>query len=139
TRVKPVEIPVWYEGEDLEFVSDRHGLTRSDVIAIHTSKTYRVFMIGFLPGFPYLGIVDERIATPRKSSPRTRVPPGSVGIAGFQTGIYPQASPGGWQLIGKTPIKIFDAGRTSPCLFAPGDPVRFYSIDQNEFERRNEY
>jgi inhibitor of KinA len=139
TEVAPVEIPVWYEGEDLELVSHQHRLTPLEVIAIHTSKTYRVFMIGFLPGFPYLGTVDERIATPRKNTPRTKVPPGSVGIAGFQTGIYPQASPGGWQLIGKTPIKIFDATRTSPCLLGPGDSVRFYAINQNEFEKRNEY
>jgi inhibitor of KinA len=137
--IEPVEIPVLYDGEDLEFVSLRHHLTIDEVISIHTSKIYWIFMIGFLPGFPYMGTVDERIATPRKNSPRTRVPPGSVGIAGFQTGIYPQASPGGWQLIGKTPRKIFDANRTPLCLLKPGDSVRFYSIGQNEFEKRNEY
>ncbi len=134
-----VEIPVLYSGQDLIFVAASHQITPDEVIAIHTATTYRVFMIGFLPGFPYLGIVDARIATPRKSSPRTSVPPGSVGIAGFQTGIYPQPSPGGWQLIGKTPVKIFDKQKTTPCLFKPGDSVRFYPIDQNEFEKRNEY
>lgn len=136
---EPVEIPVWYQGDDLEFVARQHNLTTDNVIGIHLAKTYRVFMIGFLPGFPYLGTVDERIATPRKSSPRTAVHPGSVGIAGFQTGIYPQQSPGGWQLIGRTPVKIFDKNRPSPCLFRPGDLVRFYSIDRDEFEYRNEY
>jgi inhibitor of KinA len=134
-----VEIPVLYSGQDLMFVAASHQLTPDEVIAIHTATAYRVFMIGFLPGFPYLGTVDARIATPRKSSPRTSVPPGSLGIAGFQTGIYPQPSPGGWQLIGKTPLKIFDKQKTVPCLFRPGDSVRFYAIDQNEFEKRDEY
>ena|SRR5258706_12897403 len=134
-----IKIPVLYDGEDLEFVSKQHHLTIDKAIAIHTSKTYRIFMIGFLPGFPYLGTVDEHIATPRKNSPRISVPPGSVGIAGFQTGIYPQSSPGGWQLIGRTPIKIFDKQRSSTCLFMPGDSVRFYAIDQIEFQKRNEY
>jgi len=136
---RTVEIPVLYTGEDLVFVAEFHQLTPDEVIAIHVSKTYRVFMIGFLPGFPYLGTVDEKIATPRKSSPRTSVPAGSVGIAGFQTGIYPQSSPGGWQLIGKTPNKIFEKQKAMPCLFKPGDRVQFYAIDQNEFEKRNEY
>jgi inhibitor of KinA len=147
-RLPPVEepknnrvlkIPVFYTGEDLEFVADEHKLTVNDVIDIHTSKDYRVFMIGFLPGFPYMGTVDERIATSRKKSPRTSVSAGSVGIAGFQTGIYPQTSPGGWQLIGRTPFKIFDKQRSNPCLLNPGDHVRFYSIDKNEFEKLNEY
>jgi len=134
-----IEIPVLYTGDDLAFVAEVHQLTPDEVIAIHAGITYRVFMIGFLPGFPYLGTVDERIATPRKNSPRTSVPPGSIGIAGFQTGIYPQPSPGGWQLIGRTPLKIFDKRKEMPCLFQPGDLVRFYAIDQNEFEKRNEH
>lgn len=96
-------------------------------------------MLGFLPGFPYMGTVDERIAAPRKNSPRTVVPAGSVGIAGIQTGIYPQASPGGWQLIGRTPLKIFDVMENSPCLFSPGDSVKFHSISKTEFEKLNEY
>lgn len=134
-----IEIPVLYNGDDLLLVAELHHLTPDEVVAIHVSKTYRVFMIGFLPGFPYLGTVDAKIATPRKSSPRTSVPPGSIGIAGQQTGIYPQWSPGGWQLIGKTPIKIFDKQNSKPCLLKPGDLVRFYAIDQNEFDKRNEY
>lgn len=134
-----VEIPALYTGEDLKFVADFHQLTPGEVIAIHMSRTYRVFMIGFLPGFPYLGTVDERIATPRKSSPRISVSAGSIAIAGLQTGIYPQSSPGGWQLIGRTPIKIFDKQKLMPCIVKPGDSVRFYAIDQKEFEKRNEY
>ncbi len=136
---KIIEIPILYDGEDLEFVANQHQLSNDEVIAIHTSMTYRIFMIGFLPGFPYMGSVDERIATSRKSSPRTSVPAGSLGIAGVQTGIYPQPSPGGWQLIGRTPLKIFDQQKPSPCLFSPGDAVRFFAIDQNEFEKLNEY
>jgi len=136
---KVIEIPVFYSGEDLKFVAGEHQLSVDEVINIHTSKNYRVFMIGFLPGFPYMGTLDERIATARKKSPRTSVPAGSVGIAGFQAGIYPQVSPGGWQLIGQTPFQIFDKERSHPCLLNPGDHVRFYSINKNEFEKLNEY
>ncbi len=139
SRNKVIEIPVLYDGEDLEFVSGQHQMTREEIIEIHTSSAYHVFMIGFLPGFAYMGSLDERIATSRKSSPRTQVPAGSVGIAGFQTGIYPQSSPGGWQLIGRTPIKIFDKQKSKPCLFKPGDEVRFYSINHNEFNKLHEY
>ncbi len=113
-----IEVPVLYDGDDLAFVAQQHQLSHEDVISIHTANEYRVFMIGFLPGFAYMGSVDQRIATPRKSTPRTAVPAGSVGIAGIQTGIYPQASPGGWQLIGRTPLKIFCVKRETPCLFA---------------------
>jgi len=134
-----IKVPVLYDGEDLVLLAHQHQLDRDEVISIHTSKEYRVFMLGFLPGFAYMGSVDERITTPRKSSPRTAVPPGSVGIAGIQTGIYPQASPGGWQLIGRTPIKIFDIKREQPCLLKPGDMVRFYSINETEFNKLNEY
>lgn len=134
-----VEIPVLYDGEDLAFMAEQHRLSLEQVISIHTSSSYRVFMLGFLPGFPYMGTVDERIATARRSSPRTLVPAGSVGIAGMQTGIYPQASPGGWQLLGRTPLKIFDANKKSPCLLNPGDTVKFYSISKAEFENLNEY
>jgi KipI family sensor histidine kinase inhibitor len=133
------EVPVLYNGDDLDFVADQHQLSREEVISIHTSMNYRVFMLGFLPGFAYMGKVDDRIATPRKSSPRTVVPVGSVGIAGAQTGIYPQASPGGWQLIGRTPLKIFDAKKGDPCLLKPGDLIKFYSITEVEFEKLNEY
>jgi inhibitor of KinA len=134
-----VKIPLLYDGDDLDFVAEHHHLSREEVISIHTSRSYRVFMLGFLPGFPYMGTVDERIATARRSSPRTAVPAGSVGIAGMQTGIYPQSSPGGWQLIGRTPIKIFDAKKETPCLLNPGDSVDFFSITKTEFERLNEY
>ena len=96
-------------------------------------------MIGFLPGFAYMGSVDERIAAPRHSQPRVNVKPGSVGIAGLQTGIYPVASPGGWQLVGQTPLKIFDTSRQQPCLLRAGDRVRFTSISKEEFNKLNEY
>ena len=100
---------------------------------MHIAKPYRVYMIGFLPGFAYMGSVDSRIATPRKNQPRTAVPAGAVGIAGEQTGIYPSVSPGGWNIIGQTPLKLFDAGRTEPVLLQPGDTVHFYSINEDEF------
>jgi inhibitor of KinA len=134
-----IKIPVYYNGEDIEYVAVQHNLSIEEVIKIHTSKTYRVFMIGFLPGFAYMGKVDERIATPRLSSPRTHVKAGSVGIAGFQTGIYPLHSPGGWQLIGQTPVKIFHKEKNEPCLFKAGDEIQFISITQIEFKKINEY
>lgn len=138
--VRPtLEIPVLYDGDDLDLVAELHQLAREEVIAIHTSRSYHVFMLGFLPGFSYMGTVDDRIATPRKSSPRILVPAGSVGIAGYQTGIYPQSSPGGWQLIGRTPLKIFDAGRSKTCLIDAGDQVKFSPISKTEFEKLNEY
>jgi inhibitor of KinA len=136
---KTITIPVYYNGEDLEHVAMQHRLSIEQVIKIHTEKTYRVFMIGFLPGFAYMGKLDERIATPRLSSPRTNVKAGSVGIAGFQTGIYPLNSPGGWQLIGQTALKIFDKTKPDPCLLQAGDHVQFISITQAEFEKLNEY
>lgn len=123
-----IEIPVVYDGEDLAFVASHNQLTIEEVIRIHTQTVYRVYMMGFLPGFAYLGGMDERIATPRKSTPRTKVPAGSVGIAGKQTGIYPLESPGGWQLIGKTSIPLFDMDAESPTLLKAGDLVRFYDV-----------
>ncbi|WP_462250113.1 5-oxoprolinase subunit PxpB [Ferruginibacter sp.] len=134
-----VAIPVYYNGEDLEYVALLHNISAEEVISTHTSKPYRVFMIGFLPGFAYMGKVDESIATPRLATPRTNVKAGSVGIAGFQTGIYPLQSPGGWQIIGQTPIKIFDAKKDNPCLLQAGDSVQFISINKDEFEKLNEY
>ena len=134
-----ITIPVYYNGEDLQNIAIQHHLSVEEVIAIHTAKIYRVFMIGFLPGFAYMGKVDERIATPRLSSPRTNVPAGSVGIAGFQTGIYPLYSPGGWQLVGQTPTKIFDAQKNKLCLLATGDTIKFIAITKDEFEKLNEY
>jgi KipI family sensor histidine kinase inhibitor len=126
-----IEVPVEYGGEagpDLDAVAVGAGLPAADVIARHAAREYRVFMVGFLPGFAYLGPVDAAIAAPRHASPRLRVPPGSVGIAGQQTGIYPQASPGGWQIVGRTTTRPFETRRVPPALFAPGDRVRFIPV-----------
>ena len=123
-----LEVPVTYGGDagpDLADVAALVGVPADDVIARHVSREYRVFMLGFLPGFAYMGSVDPAIAVPRRASPRTRVPAGSVGIAGQQTGIYPMESPGGWQIIGRTELAIFDPQRTPAAVFAPGDRVRF--------------
>ena len=126
-----IEVAVEYGGDagpDLAAVAAASGLAPAEVIARHIARDYRVFMIGFLPGFAYLGPVDASIAVPRLASPRLRVAPGSVAIAGQQTGIYPQASPGGWQIIGRTTTRPFDARRSPPSLLAPGDHVRFVSV-----------
>jgi len=131
-----IEIPVCYEPEfatDINSVAAFNKISVEEVIAFHLSKTYRVYMLGFLPGFSYLGEVDERIVTPRKPEP-VAVAPGSVGIAGKQTGIYSLASPGGWQIIGRTPVKLFDAYADNPVLLRPGDKVRFFSINRNEIK-----
>lgn len=134
-----ITVPVLYNGADLEETAKLHRMSVKELIHIHTEKTYRVFMIGFQPGFAYMGKLDERIATPRRSSPRTKVPAGSVGIAGFQTGIYPFSSPGGWQLIGQTPLRIFNKEKDEPCFFKAGDNVKFLSITKAEFEKQDEY
>lgn len=139
TAAATINIPVYYNGEDIENIAQQHQLTTAEVVAIHTATPYRVFMIGFLPGFAYMGKVDERIATPRHVTPRLKVKPGSVGIAGFQTGIYPLQSPGGWQLIGQTPLKIFDVKKAQPCLLKAGDNVQFIAISKTDFEKLNEY
>lgn len=123
-----IEIPVHFDPDaalDLENVAEQHNLTREDVISIFTMTTYRVFMLGFLPGFTYMAEVDERIATPRHETPRTLVPKGSVGIAGRQTGIYSLDSPGGWQIIGRTDTELFTPYERDLCLLQPGDSVRF--------------
>ena len=133
-----VRIPVCYGGDlgpDLAGVASFAGLPEADVVRVHAHGTYRVFMLGFVPGFAYLGIVDTRIAMPRHATPRIRVPGGSVGIAGVQTGVYPADTPGGWQLIGRTPVKPFDPSREDPFLMKPGDAVQFYPIDRDEYER----
>lgn len=125
---RTLEIPVHFDDEaslDLGFVAETSGLTPGEVIEIFTSDTYRVFMLGFLPGFTYMGEVDDRIATPRKEAPRLQVPKGSVGIAGKQTGIYSLDSPGGWQIIGRTDVEIFRPEADEPSFFRPGDQVRF--------------
>ncbi len=134
----PIRIPVCYGGElgpDLAQVASFATLAEDEVIRLHTAAIYRVFMLGFVPGFAYLGLVDQRIATPRHATPRVRVPQGSVGIAGVQTGIYPAETPGGWQLIGRTPVKPFDATRAEPFLMKAGDAVQFYAIDRAEYDR----
>ncbi len=131
-----VKIPVVYGssyGPDIEFVAKHNGLTVDDVIEIHSRPVYRVYFLGFLPGFAYLGGMDERIAAPRLERPRLKVPAGSVGIAGKQTGIYPLESPGGWRLIGRTPLRLFDPSKKPPTLLQPGDKVKFVPIDEGEF------
>jgi KipI family sensor histidine kinase inhibitor len=127
-RARRIEVPVRYGGEngpDLSFVASYHGRTASEIVRLHAGRDYTVFMMGFTPGFPYLGRLDEALATPRLDTPRTLVPGGSVGIAGVQTGIYPMASPGGWRIIGRTSLRLFDANAAKPFLFSPGDTVRF--------------
>jgi inhibitor of KinA len=133
-----IRIPVCYGGvfgPDLGEVAAFAGVNEQAVVDIHVSHPYRVFMLGFLPGFAYMGLVDQRIAAPRRATPRLRVPAGSVGIAGAQTGVYPSESPGGWQLIGRTPYKPFDPGRSKPFGLAPGDSVQFYSISEADFQK----
>lgn len=123
-----VEIPVYFDAGsslDLEFVATTNNISPDEVIEIFLGKTYRVYMLGFLPGFSYMGEVDERIATPRRDTPRTLVPKGSVGIAGSQTGIYSLESPGGWQIIGRTDVEMFSPKASDPCYLRPGDEVRF--------------
>jgi KipI family sensor histidine kinase inhibitor len=132
-----IRVPVCYDedlGPDLLSVASLANLSTDQVVALHASMTYRVFMLGFLPGFAYMGIVDERIRAPRRATPRPRVPRGAVGIAGAQTGVYPLDVPGGWQLIGRTPVRPFDPFRKEPFLFKPGDAVRFTPIDRSEYE-----
>jgi inhibitor of KinA len=134
---EPLDVPVSYGGEfgpDLEEVALLHQMTPERVVALHSSPVYDVYMIGFTPGFPYLGGLDERLITPRKKVPRKRVPGGSVGIADRQTGIYPIESPGGWQLIGRTPIKLFDPIGVEPFYLKPGDRLRFRPITKEEFD-----
>lgn len=133
-----VRIPVCYGGEhgpDLQEVAQFAGLREHEVVARHCAAEYRVFMLGFMPGFAYLGTVDAAIAMPRRASPRSRVPAGSVAIAGPLTGIYPSETPGGWRVIGRTPIRPFVPDRAAPCIFRPGDAVRFYAVTPEEFEQ----
>lgn len=131
-----VKIPVCYGGTfgpDLEYVAAYNQLSVTEVITIHASSQYLVYMIGFAPGFPYLGGMSERIAVPRRPSPRLSIPAGSVGIAGMQTGVYPIATPGGWQLIGQTPLELFRPQDNPPTLLQSGDMIQFYSISSQEF------
>lgn len=134
------EIPVCYGGEygpDLGIIAKNAGLSEREVIDIHTSCDYLIYMLGFLPGFCYLGGLDERIHTPRLKTPRLKIPAGSVGIGGSQTGIYPMESPGGWNLMGMTPVRTYDPERDVPILVQAGDYIRFVEIDEAEFSRIN--
>lgn len=131
-----LDVPTAYGGEfgpDLAFVASHNGLSEEDVVRIHAGTNYLVYMMGFSPGFPYLGGMSTRIAAPRLATPRTAIPAGSVGIAQTQTGIYPVESPGGWQLIGRTPITLFDPARQPPVLVEAGDYIRFVPISHEEY------
>jgi len=137
SRSRRIEIPVAYGGEmgpDLDFVAQHNQLSTEEVIRLHTANEYLVYLVGFTPGLPYLGGMATRIATPRLAEPRPRVPAGSVAIGGNQTGVYPIESPGGWRIIGGTPLKLFDLDRESPFLLKAGDSVRFRSITLEEFQ-----
>lgn len=132
-----VEVPVCYDaayGLDLEWLAREIGLSVDEVIALHTGATYHVHFLGFLPGFAYMGGVPDVLRVPRHSSPRTRVPAGSVAIAGAQAGIYPSDTPGGWRIVGRTPRAVFDPSRDGPSLLQPGDEVRFVRIDRARFD-----
>lgn len=135
---RTVEIPVSYGGDfgpDIEFVAQAHNLTVEDVIRIHSRALYQIYMIGFTPGFPFLGGLPEDLKTPRLETPRPLVPAGSVGIANNQTGVYPIDSPGGWRLIGRTPLSLFNPSRENPFLYRAGDMIRFVRISQEEYNR----
>lgn len=136
-----IEIPACYGGvfgEDLEALAQSHDLSVEEVIAIHSGATYHVHMLGFVPGFAYLGGLDARLATPRRDTPRPQVPAGSVAIGGAQTGVYPLDTPGGWQIIGRTPLRLFKPDAMPPSLLNAGDAVRFVPISVQEFEARSE-
>jgi len=137
-RERIIEIPVCYGGEhgpDLPFVAERNGLSQEEAVRLHSEVDYPIYMLGFTPGFPYLGGLDERLHTPRRQTPRSRVPQGSVGIANAQTGIYPVSSPGGWQLIGRTPWQLFSPSKDWPVPYKPGDRLRFKPIHAGEYNR----
>lgn len=131
TQPRLLQIPVCYHasmGPDLSAMAEGKNISVEHIIELHTEQTYTVYMLGFLPGFPYMGKVHDLLVTPRLKQPRFRIPAGSVGIAGAQTGIYPQESPGGWNIIGRTPLQLFDARKETPCYCEPGDQVRFIPI-----------
>lgn len=132
------ELPVCYAGEDLASVAQACGLSIAQVIELHSGVEYRVGAIGFAPGFAYMGELDERLRLPRRATPRLRVPAGSVAIAERQTAIYPQASPGGWHLLGLSPVRLFDPAARPPCPLAVGDRVRFVAVGQEAFLRARE-
>lgn len=131
-----VEVPVCYDtklGPDIEFVASHAGLSIDEVIKIHSEKPYLIYMLGFQPGFPYLGGLDERIHTPRLETPRLKLEAGSVGIGGAQTGLYPMESPGGWQIIGLTPVKCYNPAKEEPIPYHAGDYIKFVPIDYKEY------
>ncbi|AYX89997.1 inhibitor of KinA [Staphylococcus cohnii] len=137
-EVKIISLPVLYGGNygpDIQEVATHNQLSIEEVIKLHTENTYLIYMLGFMPGFPFLGGLNSKLATPRREEPRTSIPAGSVGIANNQTGLYPKQSPGGWQIIGRTPITVFDILRTPMCLYESGDYIKFYSIDESTFEQ----
>ncbi len=140
--VRTVEIPVCYGGAfgpDLEFVAAHNGLSAEEVIALHSDGDYVVAMIGFAPGFPFITGMSEKIAAPRKDSPRLRIPERSVGIAGIQTGIYPIETPGGWQLIGRTPLRLFQPEQEMPSLLKAGDKIKFHRISEQQYHDWEEH
>ena len=133
---RTIEIPVCYEkefGPDIDFVAQHNGISMDEVVQIHTGSAYHIFAIGFAPGFCYLGGLNSKLHTPRLETPRVRVAAGSVGIAGGQTGVYPLESPGGWRLIGRTPLRLFAPERPHPILYEAGDKIRFRSVPSDEF------
>ncbi len=138
---KLTRIPVAYGGSygpDLDYVAQYHQISSEEVIHLHYSKSYLIYMVGFMPGFPYMGLLPEALVPPRLKTPRLLVPAGSVAIAQNQTGIYPMESPGGWQIIGRTPVKLFAPEKEPPTLLRMGDFVQFYPIRENEFEKCHE-
>ena len=135
-EVTLVEIPTLYNdevGPDLSYVAEHNKISKEEVIKIHTGTDYLVYMLGFMPGFTYLGGMSEKIATPRLESPRLQIYPGSVGIAGKQTGMYPSMSPGGWRIIGRTPLKLYNPDSDTPVYISSGDYVRYFSISEEEY------
>ena len=133
-----IQIPVCYDpafGFDLQELSSFYQLKKEEIIEIHSSVVYTVYMSGFVPGFPYLGGLSEKLTAPRRQNPRAAIPAGSVGIAGQQTGIYPLETPGGWQIIGRTPLKLFDVNRQQPSLLKAGDKLKFEQFSLREFEQ----
>jgi inhibitor of KinA len=140
-KPKVVPIPVCYGGEfgpDIGVVTEHTGLREDEIVAIHASIDYPIYMIGFTPGFCYLGGLDHRLQTPRRKTPRTNLPAGSVGVAESQTGVYPVDSPGGWQIIGRTPLRLFAPARENPFLYEAGDRIRFVPVAEAEFRRLRE-
>jgi KipI family sensor histidine kinase inhibitor len=141
SKPKLTRIPAVYGGSygpDIDYVAEYHRISSEEVIRLHCSKPYLIYMIGFMPGFPYMGELPQELAIPRLKTPRLSVPTGSVAIAQKQTGIYPMESPGGWQIIGRTPVKLFDPQKKPPSSLQMGDFVQFYQISEKEFENWNE-